>query len=258
METFVEFVEKPKKLKKPILIEGLPGIGNVGRVAAGYMVSELKMKKLADIYSQHFLPLVLLHDDAVAHMLKNELYVYYGKKKDILVLTGDTQSMTPEGHYHVCEAIINVAEKLGVKDIITLGGFTNGEEVANPRVIGAVSEKELVKTYNKYGIMFGKDHQIGTIVGASGLLIGFAKLRKMHGLCLMGETAGVPFMTDPRAADRVLSVLRDILGIKLDLTKLEKTIKQMEVQIKKTDKIHQSMLQELSKTGKDESIRYIG
>ena len=46
METAIKFLEKTK-FKNPVLIEGLPGIGNVGRVAAGYLVSELKMKKFA-------------------------------------------------------------------------------------------------------------------------------------------------------------------------------------------------------------------
>jgi len=43
-------VKKMPKLKKPILIEGLPGIGNVGKVAVDFMIDELKAKKLFDIF----------------------------------------------------------------------------------------------------------------------------------------------------------------------------------------------------------------
>jgi len=257
MRTRIRTIEK-KKFRKPILVEGLPGIGNVGRVAAGYLVSELKMKKFAELYSQHFLPLVLLQEDAVANLLKCEFYYHRAKNRDILVLAGDTQSISPDGHYEITETILDFAEKLGVKDLITLGGFAEGRETENPRVIGAVSDKKLLKKYAKFGIDFGKEHQIGTIVGASGLLLGLGKLRNMDSLCLMGETFGLPLMTDPKAADAILHVLVDILKIDVDLTKLENTIKDMESRIKKTDKIHKKMLEQLSKPSKDEQMRYIG
>lgn len=256
METTIKILEKPK-LRKPVLVEGLPGIGNVGRVAAGYLVSELKMKKFAELYSPHFLPLVILQNDAVANMLKCEFYYHRGER-DTIILTGDTQSITPEGHYEICDRILDFADKIGVREIITLGGFAEGKEILEPRVIGAVNDKKLLKKYDKIGVDFGKEHPIGTIVGASGLLLGLAKTRDMDGLCLMGETFGLPLITDPKAADAVLHVLVKILGVKVDMSKLENTIKEMEERIEKTDKIHKKMLQQLSKTSKSEDIKYIG
>ena len=257
METTIKVFEKVK-LKRPIMVEGLPGIGNVGRVAAGYLVSELKMKKFAELYSPHFLPLVLLQNDSVANLLKCEFYYYRGKDRDIVILTGDTQSITPEGHYEIIDKILDFTTKLGVKELITLGGFAEGKEVVEPRVIGAVNDKSLLKKYEKFGIDFGKEHPIGTIVGASGLLLGLGKMYNVDGICIMGETFGLPLVTDPKAADAVLHVLVKILGVKVDRSKLEKTIKEMEDRIEKTDKIHKKMLQQLSKPSKGEDIKYIG
>lgn len=256
IQTHIKTFGSPK-FRKPILVEGLPGIGNVGRVAAGYLISELKMKKFAELYSPNFLPLVLLQADSVAMMLKCEFYYYKGEERDIIILTGDTQSISPEGHYEIAHQILLFAQKLGVKEIITLGGFAEGQEVEEPRVIGAVSDKELVKKYEKFGIDFNKEHPIGTIVGASGLLIGMGHIHGIEGLCLMGETIGMPLITDPKAADAVLHVLVKVLGLKVDMTKLEKTIKEMEERIEKTDKIHKKMLQDIGKP-KGEDIKYIG
>ena len=256
MQTQVKVLEKVR-LKKPIFVQGLPGIGNVGRVAAGYLVSELKMKKFAELYSRHFLPLVLLHNDAVANLLKCEFYYYRGKGRDIVILTGDSQSVTSDGHYEISEAIVNFIDSLGVKEAITMGGFAEGKEISQPRVIGAVNDKSLIKKYAKMNIDFGKEHQIGTIVGASGLVVGLAGLKGIDALCLMGETMGMPIMTDPKAADAVLHVLVKLLGIKVDLSKLEKTIHEMEEKITRTDEVHKKMMAELGKP-KDENIRYIG
>ncbi len=257
METGIRILEKVK-LKNPILIEGLPGIGNVGRLAAGYLVSELKMKKFAELYSPHFLPLVILHENAVAQLLKCDFYYYISKNRDFVILTGDTQSVSPEGHYDVCEKIIDFAEKMGVREIITLGGFAEGKEIQEPRVIGSVNDKSLLKKYEKFDIDFGKEHPVGTIVGASGLLLGLGRLRNMDGLCLMGETYGMPLMTDPKAADKVLVTLTKILGIKVDLSKLEKIVSEMEEKIKQTEEIHKKILEQIPKKEKGEDVRYIG
>ncbi len=255
METTINVLEKIK-FRKPILVEGLPGIGNVGRIAAGYLVNELKMKKFAELYSPHFLPLVILHDDAVSSLLKNEFYCFREKERDIIVLTGDTQSLSPEGHYDVCAKITEFCQKIGVAEIITLGGFAEGKIVDEPRIIGAVNDKKLLKKYGKYNIDFGKEHSVGTIVGASGLLLGLGRVYGIDGLCLMGETLGMPLLTDPKASDRVLQVLAKILNLKIDLSKLEKTIKEMEVRINKTEKMHKKILQEMPRPKED--IRYIG
>src|SRR3989344_426882 len=256
MQTTIKVVDKPK-LRKPIFIEGLPGIGNVGRVAAGYLISELKMKKLAELYSPHFLPLVILQENSEVSLLKNEFYYYKTKnERDMIVLTGDTQSISPEGHYEVCEKILDFTEKHEISEIITLGGFAQGEMVQEPKVIGAVNNAKMLKKYNKYNIDFGQEHSVGTIVGASGLLLGMAKLKDIDAMCLMGETIGLPMVTDPKAAEKALQVVTKILGLKVDLSKIEKAIQEMEDKIKKTEKIHKNMLKDIPK-GKDD-IRYIG
>ena len=255
MKTYIKVLEKVK-LKNPVLVEGLPGIGNVGRMAAGYMISQLKMKKFAELYSPHFLPLVIMQQNAVAVPLKNEFYYLKNKKNDIVVLTGDTQSISPEGHYDVCEQILDFSQSLGVKTVITLGGFAEGRPVDNPQVIGAVNDKALLKKYNKYDIKFAKDNTIGTIIGASGLLLGLGAVRNMEGIALLGQTMGYPMVTDPKAADRIIQVLARMLKLEVDLGKLENIIHEMDDHLKKTEKIHKQTLDQLTK--QKEEVRYIG
>jgi len=52
-ETYIHIVNK-MKFKNPILVEGLPGIGLVGKIAAKHLAKELKAKRIAEIYSPHF------------------------------------------------------------------------------------------------------------------------------------------------------------------------------------------------------------
>ena len=54
---------KTPKLNMPIFIEGLPGIGNVGKIAVDFLIDELKAKKLYEITSYAFPHSVFLNED---------------------------------------------------------------------------------------------------------------------------------------------------------------------------------------------------
>jgi len=261
MATRIIELERPK-LKNPIFVEGLPGIGNVGRIAAGYLVEELKAKKFAELLSSHFMPFVFLHKTANVHLLKNEFYYSKGKDKDLIILIGDSQSTDPEGHYEIAEEIIKYVKGLGVNEMFTLAGWSVGEPVAAPKVIGAVNDKELIKKYEKYGIDFKTTENLGTIVGASGLLLGIGKYHGIKGLCLLGETAGYPIIPDPKSAKEVLTILCKILNLKIDLSKLEKKVKEMEDMIKKMQDMQArafaQMMRPTVEKPEKEKLSYIG
>lgn len=268
MTTKIIEIEKPK-LKDPIFIEGLPGVGNVGRIAAGYMVEELGAKKFAELTSSHFMPFVLLHQSSAVHVLKNEFYYWKAKKKgqrDLIILIGDSQSIDPEGHYEVVNSVLEYVKSLGVKDMFTLAGLGTGEQAKKPKVIGAVSDPELVKKYSKVGIDFDAGSRVGTIVGASGLLIGLGRFYGIKGVCLLGETVGFPIIPDPRSAEEILKVLMKILNMKIDTGKLDKKVKEMEEFIKKIQSVERQTMQRmmgqqaaLEKPGEEkEKLTYIG
>src|SRR3989344_8550841 len=113
--TRIKVYEKVQ-LDNPIMVEGLPGVGNIGRVAVGYLISELKAKKFADLYSEHFFPFVMLQDNYRVHLLKNEFYYIKAKAKgqrDIVLMVGDCQSLSPNGHYDVIEKVLDFVGGLG-------------------------------------------------------------------------------------------------------------------------------------------------
>lgn len=248
------------KLKNPIIILGLPGIGNVGRVAAKYLVEKLGAKKFAKLYSSHFLPFVVIHDDNRVHVLKNEFYYWKAKKKnqsDLIIITGDSQSITPEGHYHVVEAILEFIGKFTPSFILTMGGLQTGKVEDKPKVIGAVTDTTLIKKYAKVGIEFNASERVGTIVGASGLLIGMGKMKGYDGICMLGETAGMPIVTDPKGAEAVLNALVKIINVNLDMKDLDKKVKEMETFIGKIENLQKKAIQQMDKPPTDDT-KYIG
>ena len=141
MEKIIINQYKRPRLASPVLIGGLPGIGNVGKIAAEYLVEKLKMEKFADIYSQYLPPQVFIDDAGVVKLVRNSLY--YKKLKgrsDLLILVGDFQGTTQEGQYEMSYQILELARKLEVSMVYTLGGYSTGKIVEIPRVLGAVTD----------------------------------------------------------------------------------------------------------------------
>ncbi len=224
-----------KGLKNPVLIEGLPGIGLVGKLAADHMIKELNTEKIAELYSPHFPHQVLMLRKGIMRMLKNKFYLWRNpnpKGNDLIILVGDVQAITSEAQFEVCGAILDYFKKLGGKTIYTLGGYGVGKVVDKPRVFGSVTHKVMIKNYEKQGVVFGE--ATGSIIGAAGLLLGLGKLTGLRGICLMGETHGG--YVDAKSAQSVLEVLSKILSIEIDMTKLQHRAKESERFMKKMEK----------------------
>lgn len=270
MSTKIVEMKKPK-LKKPIFVEGLPGVGNVGRIAAGYLVEELGAKKFAELYSSHFMPFVLVQQESNVHVLKNEFYYWKAKKptqNDLIILIGDSQSIDPEGHYEICEEILNYVKTFKISQMINLAGLGVGEKKDAPDVLGVVNSKKMLKKYKKSGINFATGDRVGTVAGASGLLLGLGGILGIDGICLLGETSGVPLIPDPKSAESVLNVLTKILKININTSEIQKKVKEMEDFINRIEKMQKKAfsqmmkerMQKPSEKGKEgeEDLSYIG
>lgn len=232
MERTHIITKKGVKMKSPILVEGLPGIGLVGKLAADHMIKELKAEKVAELVSPHFPHQVLMQKNGIMRMLKNKFYLVKGKKHDILILVGDVQAVTSEAQFEVTGRILDYFEKNGGRMIYTLGGYGTGKAPASPQVFGSATHKDIIPAHEKVGMVFGKSH--GSIIGAAGLLLGLGKIRKMKGVCIMGETHGG--YVDAKSAQSVLEVLSKLLEVKIDITKLDQRAKESEQFMKKMEK----------------------
>lgn len=226
-DVVIKVLEKPE-LKNTTLIEGLPGIGLVGKLAVDHMLEKLKAKKFAELYSPFLPPQVSIRDDGTIKLVDMEFHYWKNpnEKNDIILITGDFQGITPDSQYQIAEKTLNFVEKFNIDRIFTLGGLGTGNITKNPNVFGAATDKKMINEMKKYGIVFRGG---GAIFGASGLLIGLGMQRNIDGICLLGETHGQ--IIDAKSAESVLRVLTRILGIEIDMTELAKKAKETEEQM---------------------------
>lgn len=250
-DIILNYKERPK-LKSPIFVEGLPGVGNVGKLAAEHLVDQLKAVKFIEMYSKYFPPQVLVNDSGTIRLVSNEMY--YVKRplveNDLIIMTGDYQGLTPEGQYALSDRTLQVAKEFGVGRIYTLGGYGLGKMIEKPRVLGAATDPELVEELKGFGVTFSKGEPGSGIVGASGLLLGLGSQYGMRSACLMGETSG--YFVDPKGAQAVLEVLSKILGITIDFRELEAKAQQIDMITSKLKEV------EAPAEPKREDLGYIG
>ncbi|MBM4240743.1 MAG: proteasome assembly chaperone family protein [Euryarchaeota archaeon] len=255
-ETFIKEI-KDVDLKEPIFIEALPGIGHVGKLVAEHIIHELDAEKIAELYSPSFPPQVLVNEEGVIETMNNEFYAMksQGKdKRDFIVLVGNTQGLSPEGQYEICDVILDFVEKYGVKEIFTLGGLATGQPVEKPTVFGAATSPELAEILKEHDVNLRSSN--GGIIGASGLLLGLGTLRDMNGVCLMGETPG--YFIDADAAKALLKVLLELINLEVDTEKLEERAKETRKMISKAQQMEKEMMDRMHLKPGEEDLRYIG
>src|SRR3972149_2098296 len=137
-------------LESPIFVQGLPGFGNVGRIAAHLLIKFCEAKPFAELYSPSFPDYVSVNSKGTCHLPRYEFYSAPMEKNNLIIMTGETQPSFDDvlAHYQVCSEIVEFMEK------------------------GAV-------IYSK-----------GRIVGGTGLTLALAKERGDEGVCLLGTTTG--------------------------------------------------------------------
>ncbi len=253
-KTYINVI-KEVDFKEPVFIEALPGIGHVGKLVAEHIIHELEAEKFAELYSPSFPPQVFVNEDGTIEPMKNEFYALKAEDgQDYIILVGNTQGLSPEGQHEVCGMILDFVESFGVKQMYTLGGLGTGQPIEKSKVFGAATSKELAEMLKENNVTLRSAD--GGIIGASGLLLGMGMLRGMNGACLMGETPG--YFIDAEASKAVLKVLLDILGMKVNVARLEERAEETRKMISKAQQMEREMAERMHIAPGEEDLRYIG
>ena len=232
MKTTEITVLEEVELDNPIFIEALPGLGHVGKLAADHMIDELGATKFAEIYSPTFPPQVLVKDEGVIENMFNELYYLRDVGEDnldLIILVGNTQSLSPEGQYLTCKEILEFVKQFDIDRIYTLGGMvTSPQPVENPKVFGAATNEANIELLKEADIEIRVND--GGIVGASGLFLGLGvRLKKLSFL----------------------------LNFEINTDKLDERAEETRQMIAKAQQMEQDLINKAN-AGNADDLRYIG
>jgi uncharacterized protein len=194
-------------LENPIFVQGLPGFGNVGRIAAHLLVKFFGAKPFAELYSPSFPDYVSITSKGICNLPRYEFYFAPMEKSSLVIMTGEIQPSFDDvvAHYDVCDSVLDFVESLGCHFIVTMGGVPVTEDKTQV-YIAATSPRLATEFMEKGAVIYSK----GRIVGGTGLTLALAKERKMDGVGLLGTTLG--FKADKGAGFLVFKFLMKTLG----------------------------------------------
>lgn len=248
---------KELDLENPIVLEGLPGIGFVGKFVVDQIIKKVDATKFAELKSDYFPPQVTMKENGLIEHMKNEFYYIKDlgeNNQDVILLTGNSQGSDFEGQTAISRYLMDYFEDLGATKIFTLGGLGTGEFVENNRVFVAANNEEMINEVLEIDNTLIRKEDGGAIIGASGLLLYYAEEKNIPGLCLMGETPG--FFIDASAAKSVLLVLFELLNFEIDLDEIEEQIEETQKRIAATQKLPPMGMEQPVQSPDD--LRYIG
>ncbi len=258
----LSYIGKKPSLKSPILIEGLPGIGNVGKIALDFVIDKLGARKIAEFQSYSFPHSVFVNEDNLVELPTIEVYAKQFKNgtHDMLLLAGDVQPLDEQSCYAFSETVLDMAQEMGCNEIVTLGGIALKQIPKKPQVFLTGNMKDIVKEYQRstkisndlYGV-------VGPIVGVSGVLLGLAARRQIKAVSLLAETYGHPMYLGIAGARELLNVLNTKLKLKLNMKQLDQELIALEQDLAQRPEFAADFARRsLSKLRKGKDTSYIG
>jgi uncharacterized protein (TIGR00162 family) len=223
-----------RSLNAPVFIQGLPGLGFVGKISVDFLIEQLKPIKLAELYSTHLaLPDgglgVKIELNGTYKLPKYEFYAYRGKP-NLIFLAGDIQPVM-QGQYDVVKHVLKYIKGFGCTSIVALGGY--GIKAKNIDVVYAVaSDPNIIKMIGKGKVKIAQD---GSVKGAFGVILGLGKEMNLDCLGLLGATRGM--YPDVRASRNIVQILKDMYNLQINLEDMDKKVKEMEERLKNFRKI---------------------
>jgi len=211
------------------MIASLPDIGNVAGIGMDLLVKKLNAKVFAELYA--YWPPAVSYDGGKIKFDQSSYKFYSVKQKNLIIFSGDFNPTDPKRLYEICYEVVEMAKKLNVKTLFSIGGAMREPLTEEPKIFFAATSENLIEKIKKEKI--SQLDNKGRITGFNGLVLGIAQEKKLEGACILGEIDN-PNVIQPKAAGKIINALTNLLNIEpLDLSELkeqEKKKKFMEEQ----------------------------
>ncbi len=247
----IRFLKKPE-MANPRMIVGLPGMGMVARTTINYFMEFLKPELFADIPMPYLSPSMAFFEKGLVVPFDREISpfrFYYSQKENIILFSGDIQFGYITKDNELAEKIVEAAELCGVDIIYTVIATHVQRYVEEPEVFGVATSTELLRFLEGKGVKIA-DGSL-KISGINGLVIEYALRKGIKGIALLSETA-FPEVLDIKACHAGIKKVSQLLGVDIDLSRIE-------IEAKKFDEGFKKYLKDIQeKKRKEEDLGYIG
>jgi uncharacterized protein len=199
-------------LASPVLVEGLPGVGLVGKIATDHLVETLDMSHYATCHCDG-LPDVAVYHEGEADVL-GPVRVYVDPDRDLLALQSDVPvSPADAEEFSAC-----ITGWLADQDATAL--YLSGlptQEKSSPPAMHGVATNDAADLLDEHDVP--RPSEGGMISGPTGALLSQAAGHDLDALGLVVQSN--PQFPDPEAARTLLvDAIQPITGVDVDTSKL--------------------------------------
>ncbi|MHA1214959.1 MAG: PAC2 family protein [Candidatus Hodarchaeales archaeon] len=217
--TYIHRLKEVPLSKPVIVIQGLPGMGLIGKIAASFLIKEYNGIEIARIFSSFFPPVVQIDSKkGLGRLARMEIYAITETTPNILILTGDAQPHDI-GIIQVLNDVLDYLIEQKAETVICLGGLRVQEE--GPEIAGFGYSEKMLEWLEEKGITLLKG---GEVTGAVGVLSALAAERNLTSYGLLGKLtlAG----TDPIASKNLLKKIDELYSLGLKLEGMDESIEE--------------------------------
>jgi uncharacterized protein len=215
----IAFVEKkPVDISGYTLIEGFPGMGLVGTIAAKYLSEKLDCVETGYVVSETFLPIIRIHNGLPVHPSR----IYVSNRHKVVLLV--SEQVVPQAFTdRLSRAIADWIQKKKIKRVVSLGGIralpqTEGKQT----VYGIASDEASKKMLVRHNVDIIKD---GITSGITALMMLEFKDRALEAFSLLGN---VQIAADYQASAALVEKLNEMFSFNIDTAPLKKEAKETE------------------------------
>jgi len=221
---------KDMDLKDGTILEGFPGIGIVGPIAATYLIDYLKMDQICALDSEDFPPTSMVY----ANKPKFPARIYANSEHKIALFLSEF-TPSPKLHRPIAKKLLAWAKEQRCKMFICMEGLPSeageeprGEGARKIDVFGVGSTDEARNNLKNADI---KNLETGIIYGVSGVLLNEGRWENFDVITLLAEAyVDAP---DALAAARVLEALDRLMpDIKIETKPLLEQSRKFEEHLK--------------------------
>ena len=135
------------KLKNPNMIAALPDMGNVAGIGMDFLVKKLKAKLFAEIYA--FWPPAVSYENGLLNYEQSSYKFHYSQKENLILFSGEFNPSDPRRLYELCYEVVNMAKKLRVNTLYSIGAALRQPTSAEPKVFAAATSSKLLYKLKK-------------------------------------------------------------------------------------------------------------
>ena len=222
-------IEQTPEVTHPVVIIGFEGWANGGNLAVGmidYLIKELGATRFAKIDPNNFYrfddarPIVKVEGGHLKEVLPPEAAFYSAQDKE----TGVDLVLFKANEPHLrwfsfVEVVLSLCKQLGVKLIISLGGFQDSVVHTDAIISGFASSEQLLERLKQVQVNPAEYQGPGAI---HSLIFQQGKGMGIEGISLWGHCPFYLQGTHLRLLSRMATVLADLGGFHVDTGELEK------------------------------------